>query len=311
MAEQNQYTQPMGGPTLDGNKLTVDSFVNPPTVIPPRIRALVSANEGYFIERILATSGFVVEGGAVIYTETFPEDFFVPDDQSFAPRAPGAPAPRLGSTRRPPKVARPESWSGSIEVTDEARKRNQVSTVKRQFTQAANTLADRIQTRGMQVIAAAVEDWGRQLEGSAWRIPRETGLPNVDPFTMPHKDLAKVQAQFTEDKAGVQPDTIILHTQDNYYLSVLYSSYPNGGIDGMLRDFGITQRFVSPHAPEGSPYLLKAGQIGDLVFEKPLTQEKSRDSERFTDVFSLDVAPLLVMQDASAILQLVGVEADS
>jgi hypothetical protein len=308
---QTPVGQPLGGATVSGTEVTVDTYVNPPTVIPGRIRNLVAANQGYFAEDIFATPGFTVQGGALIYEETFPEDFFVPEDQSFTPRAPGTPAPRLGSTRREPKVARPESMAGSIEVTDEARRRNQVLGVRRQFLQAANTIADRMQSRAMQVIAAAVSDWGRQLEGEAWRIERATGLVNVDPFTMPHKDIALVQKQFQDDRAGVMPDTIILNTADNYYLTVLYSSYPNGGVDGMLRDFGITQRRVSPLAPEGAPYFLKRGQVGSIVFEKPLDQEKSRDGEAKTDIFTLDMAPLLVADDASAILQLTGVSKSS
>lgn len=307
---QNPVTYPLGGATVSGTKVTVDTYVNPPTVIPPRIRALVAANVGYFAEQVFATGGFTVEGGAVIYTETFPEDYFVPDDQSFTPRAPGDPAPRLGSTRRAPKVARPESYAGSIEVTDEARKRNDVLGVRNQFTQAANTLANIIQTRAMQVLANAVESWKRQLVGSAWRVSRSGGLANVDPFTMPHNDLALVQEQFSNDEVGVMPDTIILHTKDNYFLTVLYQSYPNGGIDGMLRDYGITNRLVSPKAPEGAPYFLKARQVGDMVFEKPLEQEKHR-VQGFKDVFELDVAPLLIASDASAILQLTSVDAAS
>lgn len=302
---QAPVAQPLGGVTVSGTQITIDTYVNPPTRIPAIIRNLVAGNQGYFAEQIFSTPGFTVEGGAIVYEETFPEDFFLPADQSIKPRAPGAPAERLGATRKEPKVARPESWSGAIEVTDEARRRNQVIGVRRQFTQAANTIADRIQQRAMETIADAVKSWERQGEGGNWRAKRESGLVNVDPFTMPHNDIAEVIAQFVEDKAGMRPDTIILHTQDNYFLTVLYSSYPNGGVDGMLRDYGITQRLVSPLATEGAPYFLKSGGIGVMAFEKPLTQEYSRATDgSFTDLFALDVAPVLVAYDASAIWQL-------
>lgn len=304
---QNPVAQPLGGTVVSGTTVTVDTYVNPPTQIPGIIRNLVAGNQGYFAEQIFATPGFTVQGGAIIYEETFPEDFFLPAGKDGGPRAPGAPAKRLGSTRKPIKSAYPESWAGSIEVTDEARTRNKVIAIRRQFTQAANTIANNIQTRALSYIEQKVSDWGRHAEGKNWHEARPEGLVNVDPFTMPHRDIAQVLKQFADDKAGMLPDTIILGTEDNFFLTVLYSSFPNGGLDGMLRSYGINRRLVSPLAKDGDPYFLKAGGIGVMAFEKPLTQEYSRQGERFTDVFSLDVAPVLVAYDASAIWQLTGV----
>lgn len=306
---QNPVAMPLGPATVSGTTVTVDTYVNPPAQIPGIIRTLVAGNQGYFAEQIFSTPGFTVTGGAIIYEETFPEDFFLPAGKEGGPRAPGAPAKRLGSTRRPIKAAYPESWAGSIEVTDEARTRNKVIAVRRQFTQAANTIANNIQTRALQYLAEKVKEWGREVEGINWHAARPEGLVNVDPFTMPHRDLAMIQKLFAEDKVGVLPDTIILNTEDNFFLDVLYSSYPNGGLDGMLRNYGINRRLVSPLAIEGAPYFLKSGGIGVMAFEKPLTQEYSRVGERFTDVFSLDVAPVLVAYDASAIRQLTSVNA--
>jgi len=305
---QNPVAMPLGPATVSGTTITVDTYVNPPTQIPGIIRTLVAANQGYFAETIFATPGFTVEGGAIIYEETFPEDFFLPKGKEGAPRAPGAPAKRLGSTRRPIKAAYPESWAGAIEVTDEARRRNMVIAIRRQFIQAANTIANNIQLRALTYLAEKVAEWERQDEGNNWREARPEGLVNVDPFKMPHRDLALIQKLFAEDKVGVMPDTVILNTEDNYFLDVLYSSYPNGGLDGMLRNYGITKRLVSVLAPEGNPYFLKSGGIGVMAFEKPLTQETHRQPG-FKDLYELDVAPVLVAYDASAIRQLTGVNA--
>lgn len=297
----------LGGVSVGGTAITVDTYVNPPTRIPGIVRNLVAANEGYFAERIFATPGFTVEGGAIVYEETFPEDFFVPGDQSLAPRAPGAPAPRLGSTRRPPKVARPESWSGSIEVHDETRRRNQVIKVRRQFTQAANTLADRIQTRAMEVLAAVVAEWGRQIPAThGWRIDLALGVPNADPKTLPATTFARVFRQFIEDKAGMRPDLVIVNPLDAEALEIVYQDR----LQAVL-DFWKLTMLVSPQAPEGEPYFVKSGGIGVMAFEKPLEQETSRDGERFTDIFTLDVAPVLVAFDASAITQLTGVDKEA
>ena len=64
---QSPITQPLGGATISGTLVTVDTYVNPPTKIPSRIAALAANNFGYFMENVLATPGMRVEGGAVLY----------------------------------------------------------------------------------------------------------------------------------------------------------------------------------------------------------------------------------------------------
>ena len=305
---QNPVANPLGGATVSGTSITIDTLVNPPTIIPEIIRNLVAENEGYFIEEVFAVPGFTVEGGAVIYTETFPEDHFLPDDQSIAPRAPGAKAPRLGSTRRTPKVSRPESWSGSIEVHDEARERNQVYAVQRQFTQAANTFADRLQTRGIETLNGAVTAWERAIatRTDGWRVAVAEGIGNTDPLKLPLADFAAVQEQFIEDKAGIRPDTLLIHQADAYYLEILY---PDGKLAALLKQYGLTMR-VSPQVTEGSPIFCKGKQVGHLGFEKPLSQEFTRDGERWTDIFSMETRPVWIADNAAAVLRVTGVDAD-
>jgi hypothetical protein len=304
---QNPVFAPvLGGIEVEGTRLTVDSYVNPPTQIPAIIRNLVAANEGYFAERIFATPGFTVEGGAIVYEETFPEDFFLPEDQSIAPRAPGAPAPTLGSTRRAPKIARPESWSGAIEVTDEARKHNKVIAIRRQFTQAANTIADRIQTRAMEVLEKVVVEWGRQIKAThGWRVDLPNGIAQANPKLLPAATFSRVMRQFIEDKAGMRPDLLILNPLDMEVLEIVYQER----LEAMLKLWKLTP-LVSPMAPEGEPYFVKSGGIGVMAFDKPLTQEQHRE-RGFKDVYELDVQPVLVAFDASAITQLTEVDKEA
>lgn len=305
---QNPVANPLGGAQVSGTTMTIDMLVNPPTRIPEIIRNLVGENEGYFIEEVFAVPGFTVEGGAVIYTETFPEDHFLPSDQSIAPRAPGARAPRLGSTRRTPKVSRPESWSGSIVVHDEHRRRMQVYAVMRQFTQTANTFADRLQTRGIETLNGAVTAWGRSIttRTDGWRVPAEEGIVNRDPLKMPAADFAAVQEQFIEDKAGMRPDLLICHQTDAFYLDVLY---PDGKLEALLKRYGLTLK-VSPLVTEGEPIFAKGGQVGHLGFEVPLSQEQKRDAEIKSDIYVLETVPVWVADNAAAVLKVTGVDAD-
>lgn len=307
---QAPVTQPLGGATVNGTTVTVDTYVNPPTKIPAIIRELVAADEGYFIEDVFGTLGSPIQGGAVIVEETFPEDFFLDADSMPAPRAPGAEAPRLASGRHEPKVRRPESWAGSIEVTDEARQRNNVIAVRNQFTKAANTFADIIQRRGIEVLLDAVNDWNRTLEAkTVWQGSPGAGLFNVDPKTLPGFDVARVMKHFRDDKVGVRPDTVILNTEELLWLETIYTGVGAvPALDAMFMRQGIKNVIGTPLIEEGEVLFVKAGAPGVIGWELPMSQEMEREVKRKTDIFVLECRPVYAAFDASAVLMLEGTD---
>lgn len=307
---QNPVAQPLGGVTVNGTTVTVDTYVNPPTKIPAIIRELVAADEGYFIEDVFGTLGSPVQGGAVIVEETFPEDFFLAADSMPAPRAPGAEAPRLASERHEPKVRRPESWAGSIEVTDEAKQRNNVIAVRNQFTKAANTFADIIQRRGIEVLLDAVDSWNRQGEAKVnWHESHTSGVQNADPEKMPHFDIARVLKQFHDDKVGVRPDTIIMNTEEGLFLDLWYPGIGTTlSLDGMLSKYGIRRIIVTPLIDKGKVLFVKSGAPGVIGWELPMSQEFVRKGERKTDVYVLECRPVYAAFDASSVWMLEGTD---
>jgi hypothetical protein len=212
---------------------------------------------------------------------------------------------KLGSTRHTPKVSRPESKAGSIDVTDEAKRRNQVWTVQRQFTQAANTFADFLQTRGIATLVGAVSSWGRTIPAvsGGWRKDFTEGLIKADPMKLPSADIAAVFQQFREDKLGITPDLLGLNPKDAFYLDV---NYPEGKLKALLDLWGLTM-FSSPLVTEGNALFIKGGQVGHILFEKPLDQEFERQSTRKTDVYTLEVVPLFLADNAAAVLEVTGV----
>jgi hypothetical protein len=307
---QNPVAQPFGGVTVQGTTVTVDTYVNPPTKIPAIIRSLVAEDEGYFIEDVFGTLGSPVQGGAVIVEETFPEDFFLAAGTEPAPRAPGAEAPRMESERREPKVRRPESWAGSIEVTDEAKQRNNIIAVRNQFTKAANTFADIIQRRGIEVLLDAVSAWNRTGEAKVnWHEAHKEGVQNVDPEKMPHFDIALVLKQFRDDKVGVRPDTILVNTEEALFLDLFYPGIGTTlSVGSMLSKYGITRIIATPLIEKGNVLFVKAGAPGVIGWELPMSQEFVREGQRKTDVYVLECRPVYAAFDASAVWMLEGTD---
>jgi hypothetical protein len=310
MPPQNPVTQPLGGATVNGTTITVDTYVNPPTKIPAIIRELVAADEGYFIEDVFGTLGSPIQGGAVIVEETFPEDFFLDADSMPAPRAPGAEAPRLASGRHEPKVKRPESWAGSIEVTDEAKQRNNVIAVRNQFVKAANTFGEIIQTRGIEVLLDAVDDWNRTGEAKVnWQEAHTSGVQNVDPMKMPHYDIARVLKQFRDDKVGVRPDTMIVNTEESLFLDIFYPGIGTTlSVQAALSRYGINRIIATPLMDKGNVLFVKSGAPGVIGWELPMTQEFEREVIRKTDVYVLECRPVYAAFDASAVWMLEGTD---
>lgn len=282
-------------------RLVVDEYVNPPSRIPAIIRDLVVFNEGYFIEQVFNTPGMTVEGGAILYTETFPEDHFLDPGQSIAPRSPGSEAPRIGISRRAPKIARAESWSGSIEVTDEARRWNRIIEVQTAFTRAANTFADTIQRRGEEVLDEFVQAAGRfavSPPGSDWALadPIEN---TTSTDARPSAEFARVRRLFVEDKGGQRPDLLIVSPEDGEHLDRVYGDR----LPALLARHGLSLR-ESVRRPAGRRLYLRQGQVGTIAFDKPLgTPEYTREGWRFTDVYTMEAVPVIVAHGADAIME--------
>jgi hypothetical protein len=294
---------PLGTSIDSANRVVVADYVNPPSRIPALIRDLVAENEGYFIERIFRTPGFTVQGGAILYKENYPNDHFLATGQSLAPRSPGSEAPVIGVTRRAPKLARPESWAGSIEVTDEVRRWNDVIEVQDQFRKAANTFADVLQRRGEETLADFVQASGRFVVGGAGTFGDWAAADPVENTSStdnrPSAEFARVARLFAEDKTGVRPDTVIMSPEDAEHLDRVYGDR----LPALLARHNLTL-IVSPRRTTGRRLYVRSGQVGVLAFDKPLGDpEITREGKRFTTSYTLEAVPVFVANGGDALLE--------
>ena len=297
---------PLGGTSVSGTGLTVDMLTNPPTIIPQLIRDFTAENQGYFIEQVLDTPAGNVQGGAVVGTETFPEDQFLDPEQDLAPRAPGADSPLIGSLRREPTIFRPSSWSGKLEVTDEARRWNKIDEVTNEFRKAANSFADKVQTGGLSAIRTAVASWSRTASSVSWADAAAEAQINAVRSLEPASTFRQVLSQFINDKTGVRPDTLILNPQEGTFLDEVYGDK----LAAFLNRYGVSNMFETPQMEAGKAWFLKSKQVGSIRWDKPLDQEQQRGpAGTWKDVFALECAPVYVLLDAGSVLEMTGLAA--
>lgn len=283
-----------------GTALTVDDWVNPPTQIPELVAAFTAENRGYWIEDVYNVPGLTVAGGAVIYSENYPDDFFTRPDGRPAPRAPGSEAVKLAFGRRTRKIARPESYAGDIEVHDEERRWNAVLSIIDKFRRAGNTFADILQASGEEALTDYVQASARYVvspPGSDWAAADPVINSNsTDP--RPSAEFARVDRLFLEDKSGIQPDLLITSPEDAEHLDRVYEDK----LPALLQRRGLELR-VSVRRPTGRRLYLKKKAVGTIAWDKPLDQEYTREGKRKTDVYTLEAVPVYVTNGADAVLE--------
>lgn len=301
-AAQTPVSQPLGPATISGTTITVDQMAANPTIIPGIIRNLVAANRGYFADKIFNTPGFPVTGGVVLATPTKPSDgeLFLPSGESIAPRAPGAEAPTIGSERPELVAYYPENWAGTIEITDEAKRRNDQSSIARQLSQAANTFINTIQKRAVEVLAAFAASQGREKAAKAeWDEAYEKGTAEVPGAKLPGADFAYVEQLFLEDEAGETASVLLLNPADAFNLKVTYGDK----LTALLDLYNITL-VVSPRVEAGTSYWVADGGVGDILYEHGLEQESERFPRRKTTEVTMETAPVFVPLDGYKVWKL-------
>lgn len=293
------------GVFVDGDgRVVVDDFTNPISNIPAIVRQFALDNQGYWIEDVFNSAGWTVQGGAVSYTVSAPGDHFLGAGQ-LMPRAPGAEAPRITGSRQRPVIAYPESVSGSLEVADEVRQRNQVFQVQQTMRQAANTFAETFQALGETALAAMVTASARFTSAGAGTFADWAAAApiynNTSTAPRPSAELARVQRLFVEEKGGVMADTLVWSPEDAENFDRVYEDRGSA----VLARYGITKTFTSVRRPVGRRLYLKSGQVGTMAWEKPMGDpEYVREGLRLTDVYVMEGRVVFVANGADVVREI-------
>lgn len=187
------YTYPPAAPTLSGDVLTINRFLQSPTLVARRLRTIL---ENRYIADALLSQRFQVSGGAVLY-ET--GETIYSDDNPRAVDA-GAEYPITNLSTGVASVAKTVKWGQDAIVTDESISRRQMNPVDRGMTKLANQNVKYIDSVALSAISSAVTQ--NTAAGANWATTATAQQILTDALNAKANILALNQ--------GYDPDTLAL-----------------------------------------------------------------------------------------------------
>lgn len=270
MATNNPFSYPLGPPSITGDNITLDLLLNEPTRITAYLSDLTLQN--MFSPRIF-TSGGGLTGGALIYNQLTANQLYTKNDIQEV--APGAEFPIVTSERLAPKVAVPIKIGGKYFVLDEARDRNDASTVQMESMLLANTIERRLDTTAIALLDAelAATTVPRTMAGTNWATAKAAAASAVTKSGSPIADFTKAQLVADQDELGVRFNLWIVNPAQYADFVTFYGA---DNVAALLAGLGITM-ISSMRVTAGTAYVLQAGGVGQMRVEKPLSTETWRE----------------------------------
>jgi len=302
MAETAPLTFPIGGPDVDGNRVTVDLLANQPT----RITRLISnlALVRFFVDRILVIGGDV-SGGAVLYDQATVNELYTTRDVQRV--EPGEEFPLVTTDRQQPRTAQVEKFGGKFPITDEARARNNIVTINNAIRRLSNTIQRKMQQRALTEIYAAIEEHTRYATVTSWSDALSIAEAARTRGSEPGAAFGAAAREAAENELGYTYNILILNPQEEESLVTFYGP---DKVDAVLSGYGITDRFATPRIAAGRALLAAEKQVGEMRLEKPLGEETWRDKDgREQDWYQASIRPVVYVTDPFAFLELRGLDA--
>jgi len=295
---------PLSAPTVATTTYTVDFLLQNPTRVTAQVNSLVMQN--FFIDKVFNTGGDV-QGGAVLYQQASVLDVYT--DRDVERVQPGAEFPVVTGARIAPLVAAVEKFGGKFPVTDEAKRRNDVSRVTNQIRRLSNTITRKLHQRGLAELEAAVTAFTRtEAVATKWITAAEAEAAKVKKIETPMVGILKAIARLEKDEMGYVFDTLIIHPVQAVYGRVFYTD--DAGFKSALSDLGVTNLIVTPRAKEGSGLLVAGRQVGEMRLEEPLrtiTEREGAPEMREQTWVQTAVNPVFLVTDPYAALELTGI----
>jgi hypothetical protein len=202
-------TYPPARPTISGDVVTINRFLNDPLQVTRRLRTL--AEQRYISDRLL-TGRETTNSGSVTY-ETG-ETIFTDDN----PRgvAPGSDYPLTTVSTGTVSTANTVNWGQDVEVTDVSIARRQMSPVNRALLKLVNQNVKYVDSITLSAIASAVTQ--NTAAAASWNTA--TGAQML-------KDVLKAKANILALNQGYDPDVVVL---DDLTFANAFAAFLSAGL---------------------------------------------------------------------------------
>ena len=290
---------PPGAPTIAGNVISVDAFLNNPPLVQRAIMDLTL--QRFLADRIFA-AGPPTNAGSVLYEQVAAGEWFtVRDVQEIEP---GDEFPIVDGAVTPPLVAIIKKWGGAFLVTDEARQRNRRDIVARNLVKLRNTVTRKVDTVAMATLNAA--PIVTQAASGDWTVAATDVIA----------DLETARSTIDQADLGYEADTVIIHPSQALDVrkdADLRTALPRESVERNLLSapdlsglLGFPNWYVTNRQTAGTIHVLASGQVGGISEEKPLTSEviPERKNERTRVQASRRAVPYVT--DPLAVVKITG-----
>lgn len=286
-------SHPLGPPTVSGNLITVDTYLNQPTRITNMLLDLTL--QRFFSDRVFASAGGV-SGGAVVYDQLTVNQLYA--DRDVQKIMPGNEFPLITSERQQPRLAEVDKWGGKVFITDEARDRNNTVAFANQMRQLANTMVRKINQVAVETLEDSVTESGQTFTGTAWNDVILEGTSATTPSDRPTRDFAHVARLAAEDELGITFNLWIMNPQEYESLYMVYGDR----LAGVLAANGLSI-YVTNRVTAGEAFAVAEGQVGEMRLEKPLGTETWREQGREITWVQSSVRPVMYVTNPHAVLK--------
>jgi len=303
------FPYPLDPVTVSGTTITLDQYVNAPTVRNRRIADI--AGQEFFASKIFSNGGGV-EGGAILFERPNPLLTDLYASRRTQQMAPGTEAPILTFERGVPMVALPREIGGKWSLTRQERKRNNPRLAENAMTQLGNTIARDLEIMALSEINAVITATSRTFAGTqTLAAAAATTFNTRTANNQPAADIARLTATVHNEQRGRRLNSVIYNTLDWATMVAIHgangATEGNAGARAMLAASGITTVDVSVQQAAGSAIFYEAGQVGVWGNEFPIRTIQWIDEQEDEKWWSqTTVSPCYAIDNQFALMRLTG-----
>jgi hypothetical protein len=306
-------TFPVGPSRVSGTEVTVDYFARQPLTIARTIQEF--RQRDFFVSDLLYGNAGVTQSGSVVYHEvTGVDDQFTSSD--FELIAPGGEFPIVGVTATSPKAAVAQKYGAKMQITKEARSRNQLSKFRNDVVALYNTQKRKSDRRAMAPVNAAITALSTLTSavGTAWSNPAANIRKDLE--TARHaltRSILGLTEGYNANTVLVGADVFLNIKLNDTLMDLFYKSMDpaaaraliqSGNLDGLL---GFEKFRMNPYMGVRDVWMFEAGRVGGAATEYPLELETWYREETQSNWVQLSASDVYYVDQPKALLTFSGI----